>query len=262
MTYKNSAQILLDGEQQALAYSRFLQRNFFVDSELRQWIIDHCLSSSWQAGLIRSEVNECLSEISNKQQLYVQMRVLRRRYLSLIAWADLSGVYCLESTIAAVSELADSLIDNGLQHLKTAMTERYGEPIGDSGQVAEMIVLALGKLGGRELNFSSDVDLIFAFTESGNTNGRKVISNDEFFTRLGRELIRYLDEASADGFVFRTDMRLRPNGASGPLALSFDAMEYYYQTHGRDWERYALIKMRPISGSEQQSTYLMHGDDA
>jgi [glutamine synthetase] adenylyltransferase / [glutamine synthetase]-adenylyl-L-tyrosine phosphorylase len=257
MTYKNSAQILLDGEQQALAYSRFLQRNFFVDSELRQWIIDHCLSSSWQAGLIRSEVNECLSEISNKQQLYVQMRVLRRRYLSLIAWADLSGVYCLESTIAAVSELADSLIDNGLQHLKTAMTERYGEPIGDSGQVAEMIVLALGKLGGRELNFSSDVDLIFAFTESGNTNGRKVISNDEFFTRLGRELIRYLDEASADGFVFRTDMRLRPNGASGPLALSFDAMEYYYQTHGRDWERYALIKMRPISGSEQQSTYLM-----
>ena len=129
MTYKNSAQILLDGEQQALAYSRFLQRNFFVDSELRQWIIDHCLSSSWQAGLIRSEVNECLSEISNKQQLYVQMRVLRRRYLSLIAWADLSGVYCLESTIAAVSELADSLIDNGLQHLKTAMTERYGEPI-------------------------------------------------------------------------------------------------------------------------------------
>jgi len=103
-----------------------------------------------------------------------------------------------------------------------------------------------GKLGGRELNFSSDIDLIFCFPEEGQTE--KGISNHEYFVRLGQALIRVLNESTADGFVFRVDMRLRPNGTSGPLALSFDAMEHYYQTHGREWERYALLKARVVAG--------------
>jgi glutamate-ammonia-ligase adenylyltransferase len=112
-----------------------------------------------------------------------------------------------------------------------------------------LIVMGMGKLGGRELNFSSDIDLVFLFPEPGETDGPRVIDNQEYFTRLGRELIRLLDLRNADGFVFRVDMRLRPFGASGPLAVSLASLEEYLQEHGRDWERYAWIKARPIVGA-------------
>jgi glutamate-ammonia-ligase adenylyltransferase len=112
-----------------------------------------------------------------------------------------------------------------------------------------LIVLGMGKLGGRELNFSSDIDLVFLFSQPGQTDGPRVIDNEEYFSRLGRELIRLLDVRNADGFVFRVDMRLRPYGASGPLVVSLAALEDYLQEHGRDWERYAWIKARPIVGA-------------
>ncbi|GIS91128.1 MAG: hypothetical protein CM1200mP20_11690 [Pseudomonadota bacterium] len=111
-----------------------------------------------------------------------------------------------------------------------------------------MTVLGLGKLGGRELNLSSDVDLIFVYPKSGETNGEYKISNQVFFTRVAQVLIGLLEAPTPEGIVFRTDMRLRPNGNSGPLTLSFDAMDHYYLTHGREWERYALIKARPVAG--------------
>lgn len=110
-------------------------------------------------------------------------------------------------------------------------------------------MVAMGKLGGGELNLSSDIDLIFAYPEGGETDGARSLDNQEFFLRLGRKLIRALDEHTAEGFVFRVDLRLRPYGDSGPLVASFDALADYYQTQGRDWERYAMIKARPISGS-------------
>ena len=101
------------------------------------------------------------------------------------------------------------------------------------------------------------MDLIFAYPEPGATTGPKIISNQEFFIKVGRNLIHILNEKTADGFVFRTDMRLRPNGDSGPLVLSFDATNHYYITHGRDWERYALIKARPIAGDIEDGHYLL-----
>ena len=136
--------------------------------------------------------------------------------------------------------------------------ERLGIPHGESsGKPVRMTMLALGKLGGRELNFSSDIDLIFAYSESGETDHPKAISNHEFFLKLARHLITILESTTVDGIVFRVDMRLRPNGQSGPLALSFDAMEHYYQTHGRDWERYALIKARVIDDNDEAGRELL-----
>ena len=121
-----------------------------------------------------------------------------------------------------------------------------------------MIVLAMGKLGARELNVSSDIDLIFAYPESGTTDGsEKQLSNEEFFTRVGRGVINALDQITAEGFVFRVDMRLRPYGESGALVHNFAALEEYYQDQGRDWERYALIKARPVTGDPQCAEELM-----
>ena len=105
-------------------------------------------------------------------------------------------------------------------------------------------MLGMGKLGGRELNFSSDIDLVFLFSQAGQTDGPREIENEEYFNRLGRELIRLLDVRNEDGFVFRVDMRLRPFGDSGPLVVSLASLEDYLQEHGRDWERYAWIKAR------------------
>jgi glutamate-ammonia-ligase adenylyltransferase len=106
----------------------------------------------------------------------------------------------------------------------------------------------MGKLGGEELNVSSDIDLVFAFPEDGGTDGPRPISNQEFFTRLARRLVAALAELTADGFVFRVDTRLRPNGESGPLVASFDMIEEYFYSQGREWERYAWVKARTIAG--------------
>ena len=106
----------------------------------------------------------------------------------------------------------------------------------------------MGKLGGRELNFSSDIDLIFAYTQPGETDGLRRVSNEEYFAKLVQEFVRLLSHHSEHGFVFRVDLMLRPFGSAGPVAISSAAMVDYYQNQGRDWERYALIKARPIAG--------------
>src|SRR5690625_1615563 len=132
-----------------------------------------------------------------------------------------------------------------------------------TGRMQPMVVLGMGKLGAWELNISSDIDLIFAYPESGETQGgRTTLSNQEFFVRLGQKLIKSLDAPTSDGFVFRVDMRLRPYGDSGALVLNYDAMEDYYQSQGRDWERYAMIKARPVAAvggpyAEQAAADLM-----
>jgi glutamate-ammonia-ligase adenylyltransferase len=129
------------------------------------------------------------------------------------------------------------------------LADRYGTPRGADGSVQQMIVIGMGKLGGRELNVSSDIDLIFVYPEDGDTDGQRAISNFEYFTRLGRALINAIADATEDGQVFRVDMRLRPNGESGPLVCSFEMLENYFYTQGREWERYAWIKARPLTGN-------------
>jgi len=205
--------------------------------------------------------NKINTEVGEKaeEDLLPLLRCYRQREMQRIIWRDLNRLSSMQETTLDLSLLAGSCIDEALNVLHDAMVKQYGQPIGRDSQSAQrLIVLGMGKLGAYELNLSSDIDLIFAFPESGETNhATRSISNQEFFTRLGKMLIRVIDSRTVDGFVFRVDMRLRPNGQSGPLALSFDAMEDYYQQHGREWERYAMVKARVVAGDIFSGQQLM-----
>ena len=179
------------------------------------------------------------------------LREWRRREMLRIAWRDNAGRSGgVRGTLEALSDLADGCIRAGAAAARLHMRALFGTPRNASGDEVPLIVLGMGKLGGRELNFSSDIDLIFAFSERGETDGPRVIDNEEYFNRLGRDFIQLLDTRNEDGFVFRVDMRLRPFGDSGPLVVSLSSLEDYLQEHGRDWERYAWIKARAITGVE------------
>ena len=182
----------------------------------------------------------------------VVLRRFRQRQMLRIVWRDLNRLAKTMETVRDVSWLAEACIAYALDSCMAPLEEKFGTPLGKrSGRRQTLVVLAMGKLGGGELNLSSDIDLIFAFPEAGETQGaRRSLSNEEFFTRVGRALIALLDTVTAEGFVFRVDMRLRPYGESGALVHSYAALEAYYQEQGRDWERYALIKARPITGAD------------
>ncbi len=185
----------------------------------------------------------------SREEVAEALRRVRREEIVRLGWRDLAGLAPLSEVLETLSTLADSAIGVALTCAYAELRERFGEPIGESsGKPVQLSVLGLGKLGGRELNMSSDIDLVFAYRENGMTDGTRAISNHEFFIKLGQALIDILQTPTHEGIVFRVDMRLRPNGDSGPLALSFDAMDHYFLTHGRDWERYALIKARPVAG--------------
>ena len=177
------------------------------------------------------------------------LRRFRRHELVRIAWRDLAGRATLDETLRELSALADASIRAALDFAVRALAPRYGTPRSAAGEAQELVVIGMGKLGGGELNFSSDVDLIFLYPEQGETDGPREVSNEEYFTRLGQSLIRLLDARTAEGFVFRVDMRLRPLGEPGPLAMNFGAFEDYLQQHGRDWERYAWVKARAVTGA-------------
>ncbi|MEM9254514.1 MAG: bifunctional [glutamate--ammonia ligase]-adenylyl-L-tyrosine phosphorylase/[glutamate--ammonia-ligase] adenylyltransferase [Pseudomonadota bacterium] len=191
--------------------------------------------------------------------LHRVLRQHRQRHMLRILWRDFCRLADTLETVRDTSALADSSIQLALDEVQRELEQRHGVPLGrDSGAPQQLIVIALGKLGAAELNVSSDIDLMFAFPESGDTRGGATpLSNEEFFTRVGRRLIESLDKTTADGFVFRVDMRLRPYGDSGALVHSNASLEAYYQDQGRDWERYALIKARPVTGNPAQSAALM-----
>jgi glutamate-ammonia-ligase adenylyltransferase len=185
------------------------------------------------------------------ETLQKQLRFFRAREMIRIAWRDLAGWAGLDQTLASLSEMADACLEYTLNILYAHQVRTYGTPVSQNGEQQHLVVLGLGKLGGEELNFSSDIDLIFAYDRPGKTSGPdKTITNEDFFVRLCRDLIRTLGETTSDGFAFRVDMRLRPDGENGPLVMSFDNMEEYYQRHGREWERYALIKARVVAGDK------------
>jgi len=177
------------------------------------------------------------------------LREWRRREMLRIAWRDIAGRAGVRETLHALSDFADAAIRAAASAARLHLQPVFGLPRGAAHDEVPLIVLGMGKLGGRELNFSSDIDLVFLFSEAGQTDGPREVENEEYFNRLGRELIRLLGVRNEDGFVFRVDMRLRPFGDSGPLVVSLASLEDYLQEHGRDWERYAWIKARPILGA-------------
>lgn len=204
-------------------------------------------------------LRQLVSRVRTEEALAEVLRAYRRREMVRIAWRDLAGWTDLEQVVRDLSALADACLNVALESLHAWHSREFGVPHGHrSGAPQSLVVVGMGKLGARELNFSSDIDLIFAYPEDGETRGRRRrITNEEYFVRLGQRLINAIDAATADGIVFRMDMRLRPFGASGPLAVSFDAMEDYYQTHGRGWERYAWVKARIVAGDRRAGADLL-----
>jgi len=199
-----------------------------------------------------------LADVSDEETLSRLLRRYRRRELVRIAWRDLSGWADLSETVSDLSAFADACLEHVLNTLYQWQCRGYGTPTAADGSKQRLAILGLGKLGARELNFSSDVDLIFAYPKAGDARGAKEsLSNDEFFSRLCRRLIKGIGQPTADGFVPRVDARLRPFGESGPLAMDFEAMEQYYQQQGREWERYALIKARVVAGDKDAGAFLL-----
>jgi glutamate-ammonia-ligase adenylyltransferase len=231
-----------------VAGSEFTATALLRDPDLLRWIVGHDAPADALAANRGFEADAAAApDAAAAEKL---LRLWRRREMVRIAWRDIAGRASVQETLRAVSALADGCIRGALAAATRQLQAVFGTPRSTAGEAVPLIVLGMGKLGGRELNFSSDVDLVFAYALAGQTDGPRIIDNQEFFNRLGAQLIRLLDRRTEDGFVFRVDMRLRPFGESGPVVISLAALEEYLQQHGRDWERYAWIKARPIVGAE------------
>ncbi|HRY18904.1 MAG TPA: bifunctional [glutamate--ammonia ligase]-adenylyl-L-tyrosine phosphorylase/[glutamate--ammonia-ligase] adenylyltransferase [Candidatus Competibacteraceae bacterium] len=244
------AGIALEPLVQVWACSEFAARACIREPALLQELLaSGDLSTHYALNDLAERLEQCLVNVTDEAQLGVALRRFRRREMVRIAWRDLAGLSGLTETLNDLTGLADVAVSAALDRLYAwQCQQRYGVPRDAEGQPQQLVVLGMGKLGGCELNFSSDIDLILTYPCQGQTDGPRVVSNEEFFRRLGQRLSKSLAEITADGFVFRVDLRLRPFGDSGPLAMSFAAFEDYYQNHGRDWERYAMIKARVIAG--------------
>lgn len=203
----------------------------------------------------RQRLAELLSGCADEMSGQRVLRQFRNREMTYIAWRDFLGAWELEQSLSHLSMLAEAMIFETYQWQYDICCKEWGTPCNDQGEAQPMLIIGMGKLGGGELNFSSDIDLIFTYPENGETQGaRRSIANAQFFTRLGQRIIKALDQQTFDGFCYRVDMRLRPFGESGPLVMSYAALEDYYQEQGRDWERYAMVKAR-VMGSEMYPEY-------
>lgn len=232
-----------------LPLSRFLARLLDSQAEIGAALRAE-LQHPWTAQAMRDFL---VAEAADEASLRTGLRRLRARVMARVVARDLAGLADLDEVTETMTTLADTTVAHAVAVLSAVFVARHGSPRSEAGEAQELIVVGMGKLGGRELNVSSDIDLIFVYPEDGETDGEgQRLSNFDFFTRLGRQLIGALAEITGDGQVFRVDMRLRPNGDSGPLVASFDMLENYFITQGREWERYAWIKARPLCGT--------HGD--
>ncbi len=231
--------------QAAMRYSHYARQLLESDTRLHEWLHD-CFATPCS----EAEIAQWLDALpmDDEAALSSSLRRLRKQVLLKLLARDLGGLADLEEVMTAMTALAEISVRRAQSLLMRTLAEQFGTPIGESsGASQELLVLGMGKLGGGELNVSSDIDLIFVYPEDGETNGARKLSNHEFFTRLGRRLITVINDHTADGYVFRVDMRLRPYGESGPLVMSFAALEEYLVAQGREWERYAWIKARVIS---------------
>ncbi len=251
-----STNLLLTGARQSRFVSRWLAADAARENAVAQLSglsladidLDQLLSTELARGAAGSTIGAAL-------------RRVRGLLFAAIVERDVGGQADLAEVLAAISRFADFAVQKALADQHAAMCELHGVPIGEeSGRPQQMIVIGMGKLGGHELNVSSDIDLIFLYPEGGDTrterDDQRPLSNHEFFVRLGKRLIAQLAEITEDGYCFRVDMALRPNGASGPLAASFAMLEEYLLVQGREWERYAWVKARAMTGDAEDIAYL------
>jgi glutamate-ammonia-ligase adenylyltransferase len=232
-----------------LAASDFLAESFTRSPQLlTALVVRGDLTRRLAPGELASHAPE-LSAALAEGEAQSLLRRWRRHELARIAWRDLAGWADLEETLADLTAFADTAIGAALAYARHGLVARYGEPRSAAGEIQPLVVIGMGKLGGGELNFSSDVDLVLLFPEHGETDGTRGVANEEFFTRLVQALVRLLETPTAEGFVLRVDLRLRPFGDSGPVVASFASFEDYLPRHGRDWERYAYIKARAVTAA-------------
>ncbi|HSW14715.1 MAG TPA: bifunctional [glutamate--ammonia ligase]-adenylyl-L-tyrosine phosphorylase/[glutamate--ammonia-ligase] adenylyltransferase [Solimonas sp.] len=210
-----------------------------------------------ESGDTAALVAQAVAGVEEEPAMQRALRRLRRREMARIAFRDIAGWAPLDETLQDLSDLADACCEVALAFAGRRLQARFGIPRDAQGRECRPVVLGMGKLGGRELNFSSDIDLIFCYSAGGETDGTRALSNDEYFGRLTQDTAKLLTARTEDGFVFRVDTMLRPFGSAGAYATSFSAMEEYYQVHGREWERYALIKARPIAGDIEAGQALL-----
>ena len=204
--------------------------------------------STLSTAQIHDYVHQALQDIQDETLWMKTLRVLRARLMFRWIWQDANQLTNVVTLTRELSDFADACICVAKDFARAPLVAKHGEPMGYNGKVQDLIVVAMGKLGAQELNLSSDIDLIFAFDEQGESNGRKCIDVQQFCILWGQKLIYLLDHITADGFVFRVDMRLRPWGDGSALAISHVALEKYLSQHGREWERYAWIKARIVTG--------------
>ncbi|MGH8713362.1 MAG: bifunctional [glutamate--ammonia ligase]-adenylyl-L-tyrosine phosphorylase/[glutamate--ammonia-ligase] adenylyltransferase [Casimicrobiaceae bacterium] len=230
----------------AYEFSRYAQRLRVADPALCASVeseLDRRMA--WQARDVAG-----LAQAPDAAALAMALRRLRQRVFLRVLLRDLTGRADLYEVCATMTRLAEIAVGAAVDAHGRWLATLHGAPVGaDSGAAEQLIVVAMGKLGGGELNVSSDVDLVFVYPEEGNTSGPKALANQDFFDRLGRCVVGALAEPSSEGYVFRTDLRLRPYGDAGPLASSFVALEQYLVAQGRTWERYAWLKARPLTGA-------------
>jgi len=212
------------------------------------WFIRHAASfrEPVQDADLEAFVDGIATSDKDPAAIKSELRRYRNRYLLRVIWRELGRLADLDETLRQLSLLADRLLDAATRYATRQLRSRFGTVRNQVGDAVPLVVLGMGKLGGYELNFSSDIDLIFCYPDSGETDGERSIDAQEYFTRLSQQVIALIDEVTADGFVFRIDTRLRPFGDSGPPVVSFAALESYLLQHGRGWERYAYVKARIV----------------
>ncbi|WP_179995019.1 bifunctional [glutamate--ammonia ligase]-adenylyl-L-tyrosine phosphorylase/[glutamate--ammonia-ligase] adenylyltransferase [Acinetobacter sp. YH16053] len=228
-------------EQVLANHESLLQQDYAIDQFLKPLSADY----------IHQLVISTLQDIQDETLWMKTLRILRARLMFRWIWQDANQLTDVVTLTQELSDFADICVQVAKDFARIPLVAKHGEPMGYNGKVQDLIVVAMGKHGAQELNLSSDIDLIFAFDEQGETNGRKCIEVQQFCILWGQKLIYLLDHITADGFVFRVDMRLRPWGDGSALAISHVALEKYLSQHGREWERYAWIKARIITGGQE-----------
>ena len=243
--------VLVGAAQKLLCSSDYAARQF---KHLQQLLSqDNC-----QYSLEKNDYHRLVEQLSlnlSLQAFSTALRHFRHYHLLRLLLREMAHLSDTIETMSAWSDCADALIQHALRYCEFQLLAKFGRPRHDSGALAQLYTIAMGKLGGRELNYSSDIDLIFAFSAAGFTDGVESISNQQYYTKVVQQFMQLLQTVTVEGFVFRVDVRLRPNGDSGPLVYSLTAMETYYQEQGRDWERYAMVKARLIAADEQMQQW-------
>lgn len=221
-------------------YSRFLSRWVEAQDPDHAWLLSEG-STRPDALALRRSIEACISQPT---PVFDQsIRQLRNRHQAGLIYRLLNGIDSFEDTVVVTTVLAECFLQASLDHHRAILEGAFGTPAHPG-----FVVLGMGKLGGRELNLSSDIDIFCVFAEDGETRGPRVREHGEFYTRLTQQMAKSLDAQTVDGFVARVDQRLRPWGSAGQLAIPVVACEDYYEVHGREWERFALLKARPVAG--------------